>query len=153
MSALHIALAQHPQVCASPVKEPKYHLCWDAPHPPTADPAIRTVSRNGPRVGRTTRRYSRRLHRTLYAWRALFLSLPAGRPAPDRRGTAAREADRDRPRPDRSCVLQLDASVGRRAGTDRRLRRSLAHRRQPDRGRMGTVLALPPARPVRPAAE
>jgi hypothetical protein len=32
-SALHAALARHPQVYASPVKEPKYYLCDDAPPP------------------------------------------------------------------------------------------------------------------------
>ncbi|HET9872765.1 MAG TPA: sulfotransferase [Propionibacteriaceae bacterium] len=32
-SALHAALARHPQVYASPVKEPKYYLCGDAPPP------------------------------------------------------------------------------------------------------------------------
>jgi sulfotransferase family protein len=32
-SALHSALACHPQVFASPVKEPKYYLCTDAPPP------------------------------------------------------------------------------------------------------------------------
>jgi hypothetical protein len=32
-SALHTALARHPQVFASPVKEPKYYLCADAPPP------------------------------------------------------------------------------------------------------------------------
>lgn len=32
-SALHAALARHPQVHASPVKEPKYYLCTDAPPP------------------------------------------------------------------------------------------------------------------------
>jgi hypothetical protein len=32
-SALHAALTQHPQVYASPVKEPKYYMCWDAPPP------------------------------------------------------------------------------------------------------------------------
>jgi hypothetical protein len=32
-SALHAALAQHPQVYASPVKEPKYYMCTDAPPP------------------------------------------------------------------------------------------------------------------------
>lgn len=32
-SALHAALAGHPQVFASPVKEPKYYLCTDAPPP------------------------------------------------------------------------------------------------------------------------
>lgn len=32
-SALHTALAQHPQVFASRIKEPKYYLCTDAPPP------------------------------------------------------------------------------------------------------------------------
>jgi Sulfotransferase family len=32
-SALHAALAQHPQIYAPPVKEPKYYMCWDAPPP------------------------------------------------------------------------------------------------------------------------
>jgi Sulfotransferase family len=32
-TALHAALARHPQVYASPVKEPKYYLCGDAPPP------------------------------------------------------------------------------------------------------------------------
>jgi len=32
-SALHAALTQHPQIYASPVKEPKYYMCWDAPPP------------------------------------------------------------------------------------------------------------------------
>lgn len=32
-SALHTALAQHPQVYASRIKEPKYYMCTDAPPP------------------------------------------------------------------------------------------------------------------------
>ena len=32
-TALHAALAQHPQVYASSVKEPKYYMCCDAPPP------------------------------------------------------------------------------------------------------------------------
>ena len=32
-SALHVALARHPGVYASPVKEPKFYLCGDAPPP------------------------------------------------------------------------------------------------------------------------
>ena len=32
-TALHAALAQHPQIYASPVKEPKYYMCCDAPPP------------------------------------------------------------------------------------------------------------------------
>ena len=37
-SALHAALAQHPQIYASPVKEPKYYMGWDAPPPSYAGP-------------------------------------------------------------------------------------------------------------------
>ncbi len=37
-SALHAALAQHPQIYASPVKEPKYYMCADAPPPAYAGP-------------------------------------------------------------------------------------------------------------------
>jgi hypothetical protein len=32
-SALHAALAQHPEIYPSPVKEPKYYMGWDAPPP------------------------------------------------------------------------------------------------------------------------
>ena len=32
-SALHAALAQHPELAMSPIKEPKYFLCGDAPPP------------------------------------------------------------------------------------------------------------------------
>ena len=37
-TALHAALARHPQVYASPVKEPKYYMCADAPPPAYAGP-------------------------------------------------------------------------------------------------------------------
>ncbi|SDV04484.1 Sulfotransferase family protein [Microlunatus sagamiharensis] len=37
-SALHAALARHPQVYASPVKEPKHYLCTDAPPPAYVGP-------------------------------------------------------------------------------------------------------------------
>ena len=37
-SALHAALAQHPQIYASPIKEPKYYMCWDAPPPAYCGP-------------------------------------------------------------------------------------------------------------------
>jgi hypothetical protein len=40
-SALHAALAQHPQIYASPVKEPKYFMCWDAPPPAYRGPGDR----------------------------------------------------------------------------------------------------------------
>ncbi len=37
-TALHAALARHPQVYASSVKEPKYYMCADAPPPAYAGP-------------------------------------------------------------------------------------------------------------------
>jgi hypothetical protein len=37
-SALHVALARHPEMYASPVKEPKYYLCGDAPPPAYCGP-------------------------------------------------------------------------------------------------------------------
>jgi hypothetical protein len=37
-SALHAALAQHSQIYASPIKEPKYYMCWDAPPPAYSGP-------------------------------------------------------------------------------------------------------------------
>ena len=37
-SALHGALARHPQIYASPIKEPKYYMCWDAPPPSYSGP-------------------------------------------------------------------------------------------------------------------
>ncbi len=46
-SAVHTALALHPQLYLSPVKEPKYYLCGDAPPPAYRAPATRTASRSG----------------------------------------------------------------------------------------------------------
>jgi hypothetical protein len=40
-SALHAALAQHPQIYPSPVKEPKYFMCWEAPPPAYRGPGDR----------------------------------------------------------------------------------------------------------------
>ena len=37
-SALHAALARHPDVYASPIKEPKYYMCCDAPPPAYCGP-------------------------------------------------------------------------------------------------------------------
>jgi hypothetical protein len=37
-TALHAALARHPQIHASPVKEPKYYMCADAPPPAYCGP-------------------------------------------------------------------------------------------------------------------
>ena len=37
-TALHAALARHPEIYASPVKEPKYYMCADAPPPAYCGP-------------------------------------------------------------------------------------------------------------------
>jgi Sulfotransferase family len=37
-SAMHGALAKHPQIYASPIKEPKYYMCWDSPPPSYSGP-------------------------------------------------------------------------------------------------------------------
>jgi hypothetical protein len=63
-TALHAALARHPQVYASPVKEPKYYMCADAPPPAYA----------GPGDGHSQREWVWR--REDYA--ALFANAPAG---------------------------------------------------------------------------
>ena len=40
-TALHAALAQHPELYLSPIKEPKYYLCGDSPPPAYTGPGRR----------------------------------------------------------------------------------------------------------------
>ena len=42
-SALHAALARHPGLYLSPVKEPKYYLCGDSPPPAYKGPGVAVV--------------------------------------------------------------------------------------------------------------
>jgi len=115
-TAVHAALARHPSLYMSPVKEPKFFLT-DGPPP----------SRGGPRDVRTYREH---------VWRrddyeALFEPAPAGclrgestpflpvrpcRAAAHPGADPARQADRDPARPGGACALELDASVS--AGLD-----------------------------------
>jgi hypothetical protein len=44
-SALHGALARNAQIYASPIKEPKYYMCWDAPPPSYSGPGDAHSSR------------------------------------------------------------------------------------------------------------
>ena len=44
-SALHGALARHPQIYPSPIKEAKYYMCWDAPPPSYSGPGDAHSSR------------------------------------------------------------------------------------------------------------
>ena len=70
-SALHAALARHPQVYAAAVKEPKYYMCTDAPPAGVRRSGrTRTASRSGSGVPTTTRTCSRRRPRDPSGWRA-----------------------------------------------------------------------------------
>ena len=152
-TALHAALAQHPDVFVSDPKEPKYWLCDGAPPPAWCGPGDKHSQQE-------------------WIWRAdhyFPLFEPAGehqvrgestpvlpveprRPPPDRRGPAGRAPRGRRPGPDRPRLQQLDAPVVRRAGA----RVGLRHRLRPRGGagarRLGAVLALPRAGPLRRAA-
>jgi hypothetical protein len=128
-TALHAALATHPQLHLSRVKEPKYFLCGDQPPAP----------QHGPGDAHSAREW---------VWKradyeALFADAPAGTlrgestplyladPAALDRMHAddpGRQAHRDRARSGRSCVLELDAPLVRRPRADRRLRRRLRPR-------------------------
>jgi len=88
-TALHDALASHPQLYASPVKEPKYFL--------TGDRRPDRATHRGPGDAHSAREW---------VWRRaeyerLFAAAPAGslryEPRAHRRPAARRETDRDRP--------------------------------------------------------
>ena len=115
-SALHAALAQHPALYLSPVKEPKYYMCGDSPPP----------AYTGPGDAHSNQEWVWQRERYL----SLFDGAPAGpaarrehavlplqprRAAPDRRRQPRRQADRRAARPRRPCLLQLDASADGRA--------------------------------------
>ena len=137
-SALHAALTQHPQIYASPVKGPSTTCAGTLPHRPTAVRATHTATRSGSGGVRIIKRSftsSRAVHTT---GEHAVLSLFTWGSAQDRRGASGGEVDHDRPGSDRPGVLQLDASVGGRAGADLGFRRRMARRRQPGRGWMGT---------------
>ena len=152
-TALHAALAQHPEVFVTRPKEPKYWLCDGAPPPAWRGPgdahsqqewiwrhdeyaALFTPAPPDAVRGESTPFYlwSRGAHRRI--------ARVAARRTPDRRGA----------RPGRPRLLELDAPVVRRPRADRRLRGRLRPPGRAGAGRVGAVLALPRARDVRRAA-
>ena len=150
-TALHAALARHPALHMSAVKEPKFFLT-DGPPP----------AQGGPGDAKTYREH---------VWRradyeALFAAAPPGTLRGEstpfylyshdaqrriRGARPARQAHRRATRPGRARALELDPPVVGRARPDRRLRPGMRGRGRADRGRLGGLLALQAARPVRAA--
>src|SRR5712691_6808273 len=149
-TALQAALARHPGLFMSPVKEPKFFLS-DGPPP----------AKGGPGDALTYREHIWRRPE----YEALFDAAPPGtrrgdaavplRPgggAPDPRDAARGQANRGGPRSGGAGALQLDPPVVGGPGAGRRLRPGLRRGGAPDRGRLGQLLALHWAWPVRRAA-
>ena len=151
-TALHAALARHPQLYMSPVKEPKYFLCDGAPPrahrgPGDAHSAQEWIWRRDRLRGAVRRRTGRHAARREHPVLPLR---PGGARAHPRDG-ARGQAHRRGPRPGRPGVLELDAPVVRRARAGRRLRgrvRAEPTGSPPAGRRSGTT----GARPVRRAA-
>ena len=128
-TALHAALAQHPELFLSGVKEPKYYLCGDSPPPAYRGPGDAHSSQEWIwQRQRLPRPVPGRRPRTVAGGEHAVLPLPPRRPAPDRRRPAARQADCGAARPGGPGLLQLDAPVGRRPRAVRRRRRGCARR-------------------------
>ena len=151
-TAVHVALARHPSLYMSAVKEPKFFLT-DGPPPTRGGPGdVQTYrehvwrrddyealfdlgARRGP---------ARRVH--------AVLPVQPGRAAPYPRAGAGRQADRDPAGPGGAGPFELDPPVVGRPRPGRRLRAGLRRGGTPDRGGLGRLLALHRARPLRGAA-
>ena len=99
-TALHAALARHPDVFVTSPKEPKYWLCDDAPPPAWRGPGDAHSQREWV-WRRGDYEAALRARRAVPAARGEHAVLPlvARRAPPDRRGAARRPPDRRGPRP------------------------------------------------------
>jgi hypothetical protein len=152
-SALHAALTQHPQIYASPVKEPKYYMCWDAPPPAYCGPGDAHSNQE-------------------WIWRredyqALFHGVPEQSIRLEStpfylylRGARSRIAEE---LPEAKLIIIVRDPIDRAYSNWMHLWVDglepisdfvgrMARRRQPGRGWMGTLLALPASWPVRRTA-
>ena len=146
-TALHAALAQHPELFLSPVKEPKYYLCGDSPPPAYTGPGDAHSNREWVwQRQRYLDLFEDAARRPAGRREHAVLPLPPRRPAPDRRGPAEGQAGRRPARPGRPGLLQLAAPLGGRARAVRRRAARLRPRAGARRRRLGAVLALPLAR-------
>ena len=156
-TALHAALATHPGLYLSPVKEPKYYLTDGAPPPRERQRGPgRRAQRPGVDLarGRTTSRCSTAPRRARSAGESTpFYLYDRDARRADGRRRPGRKVIAVRARPGRPGVLELDAPVGRRARAGARL-----PDRRPARGARGSTTGWAPfwhyrgAGPVRRAA-
>ena len=131
-TALHAALARHPDVFMTDPKEPNTGLRR------RTSPGLARAGRPPLPAGvglaaRGLRAAVRRRARGQRAARAALLPVEPGRPPPHRRAAARGQAGRGGPRPDRPRLQQLDAPVVRRARAGRGLRGGLRPRARADR--------------------
>ena len=125
-TALHAALARHPALYMSPVKEPKFFLT-DGP-PPTRRRPRRRADLPGARLaaGRTTRRCSTpRRAGALRGESTPFYLYDRAAQRRIRDADPGRQDDRDPARPGRAGALELDPPVVGGPGAGRRLRPGL----------------------------
>ena len=142
-TALHAALATHPQLYLSPVKEPKYYLTDG--RPPSRD------RQRGLGDAHSAQEWvwRREEYQALFdaaleeasAARARRSTSTTGRPRPPGGRRSGRQGDRGGARPGRPRPLQLVAPAGRRTRAGARLRRRRPAGGAADRRRLGAVLA------------
>ena len=152
-TALHAALAGHPDVFVSNPKEPKYWLCDGAPPPAWCGPGDRHSQQEWIwRADEYTALFDGAGEHKARGESTAVLPLEPRRPPADRRGPARGATDRGRARPHRPCLQQLDAPVVRRPRAGAGLRDGVRPPGRAGGGRLGAVLALPRAGAVRRAA-
>ena len=123
-TALHVALAQHPDLFLSNPKEPKFFMCDQARPDPAhqkgpgdAHSAQEWVWDRGALRGPVRRRAGRGAPRREHA----VLPVGQGISPADSRTDPRREDDRGHQGPDRPGLFQLGPPLVRRAGTGKRL--------------------------------
>ena len=153
-SALHAALARHPQIYASPVKEPKYYMCARC----AAAGLLRSGRRAQPAgVDLAARPTTPALFAAAPADAVRLESTPfylysAERPAADRRGAARRQADRRSSATRSTGRTPTGCTCGSTGWSRSRTSSRPGTEDAADRGRLGAVLALPADGPLRRAA-
>ena len=127
-TALHAALARHPALFMSPVKEPKFFLT-DGPPPDRGGPGdAKTYREHVWRRADYEALFDRRTAGALRGESTPFYLYNRDAQRADQGADPGRQADRRAARPGRAGALELDPPVVGRARPDRRLRPGLRAR-------------------------